>query len=828
MSQLLDDLLTLPGAFLLGVCLIAKFVTPRVRRTVGRQIYDIAYRQHRGVAQLQKRLRHPLFDTLCKATALTVSVEFYLLALPPLVWLGGPSGFVACLALCQCMAVSTYMTCVLKDMLSCPRPYMFLRSGGGAVAKPPPPSPQPLHATVTATIHAATAATSIQPPAPVGNGGDEGDQGYADGAFPASAATGAAIAAITPQPDSSKGHPATAATQITTSPHHHHHHHRHGDHVALRSVDHEVAVLEDAYRSEIEYGAPSMHTWCALVLPAYSAAMAHHLGGLSTAQCAAGTLAAGFWATWVAVTRLYLGVHTPVDLLLGALGGGAVWGLWRRIGLMQVAAVWAAIPDAVAATAAVADAALPFPSPPAAWSRARLSSLGFRDGGGGGSGEQFAALAAIGLLYVVALGTYPVPESHTTSYEYAVGWRGCCGGRADVLVGVWVRFCWAGLRAAGCGLRATEAHLVTPLVLRPVIFLGAAYGSLISANTNCSLTVLVLRPFLTLSDSGDSTSPAGSVHTAPQAAAGITRVTEFLTAAAPPVLRQPVAVLLLGFAFVFTVKLLSKALLSKVLPRLLDLAPLRLRLLWQPPVHPSGDCAAAILSQHGHATPPYSVESEEHPGWVGEGVGMAPRKAPDTAGVAGGGPEQQQQQQQQHHRHQVHQQQHRRGRTAPTAAPRRVLMKTPTLPYDVDFLRKFLNYGITVYAAMEYRHIVQALMLIGPVAAADVGAGAGGSRGPAVCMDVLHYLLDLHRLKDIDTPVIDPRESAAPAITHVDTWHMSRPRPPTVHYKNHSSDHRSDQGRVAARANLKRQRRTNHTLASRAGQATFLARNDTL
>ncbi|GIL77242.1 hypothetical protein Vretimale_3083 [Volvox reticuliferus] len=585
MTSILDNALALPGAALFGVCLLAKIFTPRVRRSFGRRVYNIAYRQHEGVARLQKRLRHPLLDLLSKFTALTVSVEFYLLALPPLMWLAGQHGVVAGLAICQCMALSTYMTCVMKDMLSSPRPYMFFRTCATKLSAPPDTAPataaavQATVATVTAnappkdavaTVRAAAAVNAI--PTPLNGAATVANADLSAGRhIPAETAE---------QCQSGKAYSAPPTQFVDRG----------------LGGPTQVAVIEDAYRSEIEYGAPSMHTWCALVLPAYAGILAHQLGALSALQCAAVVAGAGCWATWVALTRLYLGVHTPVDLLLGALGGCASLGFWRQLGLAQIAALGATVP----ATEEV---------PWASW-------LGFY------KGQHYLALAAVGGLYVTALATYPVPESHTTSYEYAV------------------------------------------------IFLGAAYGGLIGCTANCSLVSHLLQRLVTF---GNAAATAGGGGNRNNGGPVITAA-EALAAVAPDALRQPVAVVLLGFVFVAAVKLLSKAMLSELLPKLLDLVPLRLRLLWQPPVHPSG-CVESKpkYARHGHKKTETVVTRAES----GEGspTGPPPKLQRRQSSVGRG-----------------------------------VFMKTPTLPYDVDFLRKFLNYGITVYAVIEYRHVAALLL----------------------------------------------------------------------------------------------------------------------
>ncbi|GLC42594.1 hypothetical protein PLESTB_001117300 [Pleodorina starrii] len=655
MTQVLDNALAVPGAFLLIVCLTAKYVTPTVRRSIGKRVYAIAFRQCKGVARLQRCLRHPLLDVLTKLTALTVSVEWYLLSLPPLMWVFGQRGLIAGMAICQCMAVSTYMTCVLKDMLSCPRPYMFSRG-----------------ADANASAGAATAVGTAAAAAAADGASAHGNAPPLDRAVAAAAAVtyddGAAAAEpdsrvtdaesdLTTDPDRTPTQirkqqeqplPTTNAAAATSDPNGRKPKAGAGltgaEAAAAAAVEgeaaREVSLLEEAYRNEVEYGAPSMHTWCALIMPAYAATAAAQLGAVGAGRAAALTAGAVCWAMWVGLTRLYLGVHTPVDLVLGALGGGAVLGLWRRLGLAQIIAAGATLPtEAAAAAAAAGGAAVWWPEE--------------EDGGGGGGAwaswfgfrveRRLAALAAVGVLYVTALASYPVPESHTTSYEYAV------------------------------------------------IFLGAAYGGLLGCHPSCSLlSPLLQRETLVQMHAGGGNG-GGAVGDGSWdqlggggGAAAATTMAQLLSAAAPPALRHPVAVLMLGFAFVAAVKLVSKALLSELLPKLLDLVPLRLRLLWQPPVHPSGCCVGVGGPQQQQQR---SEKRKPSPS-AAAAVAKTSSAAASAAALPCGG----------------------------------VLMKTPTLPYDVDFLRKFLNYGLTVFAAADFRFVAAVLLLPG-------GPLSGGVQG---------------------------------------------------------------------------------------------------
>ncbi|KXZ48565.1 hypothetical protein GPECTOR_26g468 [Gonium pectorale] len=500
-------------AFLLVSCIVANLIAPPVRKYLRPFILRTVLSQLDFVSQFQQLLRSPLLDVLAKLTAFSVSVEIYLLSLPPIAWLGGASGAAASMAVCQCMAISTYMACVLKDVFCCPRP-----------------GP------------ASDTARRLREKA-------------------------AALSAAGKAPDDSMPMPKPGA-----------------------GVTAGVEVLEAAYRNEVEMGAPSMHTWCALLMPAYSAAVAMQLGAITPATATTLTAASGVWSIWVALSRLYLGVHTPIDLALGALGGAAALGLWRRLGLAILAVVGE--PGVTAAAVSAWDrCAMP------AWARAEEGSA--------------LGLLAVGAAYLLALRTYPRPMMHTTSYEYAV------------------------------------------------IFLGAAYGGLVSLSGRVSIAPPLLRAL-----AGGAAAPA----------------------AMPQQLRHPAAVVALGFVAVFAVKEASKAVLCAVLPYILGAAPLAVRQLWQPPVHPAGcyrpeegpvvSATATIEAAVTPDSPAPKAAALASPDDGGKGAAFG------REGGSGG----------------------RHGE---------VLMKTARLAYDVDFARKWVNYGITVYAAMEFRHVAAALMAAG-------------------------------------------------------------------------------------------------------------------
>lgn len=665
-----------------------------------------------------------------------MTVEWYLLTLPPFCWFGGLSGAVGAMAVVQCMAVSTYMACVLKDLLSCPRPAPAAcavsaarqrdREKAAAGKAEPPQSPSRDPSALPSSPSAASLFDAL-PSSPSG------------AVLPGSGAKGSAAGAR-------GGRGAGGADGG-------------GDEGAAQAARAAVQVLEEAYRGEIEYGAPSMHTWCAFIMPAYSALAAAQVGGLpllqralfgsSSSSSTSSSLSSGglwgwvagldggsfaallvalsaAWSCWVAWSRLYLGVHTYVDLALGGAAGGAVLGLWRLMGMPMALAAGGLVPYGVGGGGV---------------------SL-VPDGGSGG----VVWLAALALVYLVALAGYPRPMAHSTSYEYAVrggvrgGWVGLRkglgrwrsawrgegrggegeeGGRSRRLL-LWLRFLEGGRlrpprRKLGLVLPAASFCLPRPAVrpsLRPghlnppthmqVIFLGAALGGLASINTRTSVTaaMLGLRPEM---QHGADTA-AGTRVAALRAA---------LQAAVPPALRHPLLIALANFVFIAVFKEAVKAVLLAVLPRLFGLAPRALRRAWQPwAVHPSGcwrpapqeraevvatveavSCDGAVKSSS--AGKGAAADGSGASGLKSRGLGQAKGHAGGDSGKA--------------------------ASAAPSDAPGKskaeralargaalveagVLMKTPKLPYDVDFSRKFLNYGIVVYAAIELRYFVWQLV----------------------------------------------------------------------------------------------------------------------
>lgn len=70
-----------------------------------------------------------------------------------------------------------------------------------------------------------------------------------------------------------------------------------------------------------EYGFPSSHTMNSLALSYYSVHYLYEHNLLTTQQAVLGYTAVAAWVAWIAFSRVYLGMHTPVDILGGALAG---------------------------------------------------------------------------------------------------------------------------------------------------------------------------------------------------------------------------------------------------------------------------------------------------------------------------------------------------------------------------------------------------------------------------------------------------------------------------------------------------------------------------
>ena len=118
---------------------------------------------------------------------------------------------------------------------------------------------------------------------------------------------------------------------------------------ALSKAVRVITPTEDSRENSEEYGLPSTHV--ANCLTFFAFALAHAPEAVRASPTAWAALAA--WTLLVALGRLYLGMHTPVDLAAGACVGTAALAVWAPLhapwdawllsaGVWRVAAVHAA------------------------------------------------------------------------------------------------------------------------------------------------------------------------------------------------------------------------------------------------------------------------------------------------------------------------------------------------------------------------------------------------------------------------------------------------------------------------------------------------------
>ena len=95
-----------------------------------------------------------------------------------------------------------------------------------------------------------------------------------------------------------------------------------------------VKVL--SVEKDIEYGAPSLHAASALFMPLYMTLLFRDVIGADRATAL--NVVSVVWAAWVCWGRLYLGVHTPLDLLAGGLLALALLPAWSVLGTWYMVA----------------------------------------------------------------------------------------------------------------------------------------------------------------------------------------------------------------------------------------------------------------------------------------------------------------------------------------------------------------------------------------------------------------------------------------------------------------------------------------------------------
>jgi membrane-associated phospholipid phosphatase len=363
---------------------IRALLNPMLEHHVRAQLPAVAAAQ-RAAASLERA--SPLLGRALRAlvalSAATVTVEFYIAVLPLMIW-GGGQMTLAGLKLVGLLATSGYAAYALKDLLASPRP-------GEEAARV-------LNEAASAVV-------------------DDG---------------------------------ASSPPMMTTTPHRRSSRlaARHAEMMAREQQDAGAASVFAAARSlrvidhskDVEDGAPSSHV--SLSLP-----MTLHALGLLLPAAAAGPqpplLAALAWVVFVGWSRLYLGVHTPVDLFTGAALGhlslaawkGHVEEAWLRWAMMMRTTTMAAptaVPLAASAVALFAMRMHPVPTRPTACFNYSTAFVG------AGLGVTLGAWAfAPRLMRVIEVAAAPTtmgpaPALLLFSLKAAVGLAAVLGTRAAV------------------------------------------------------------------------------------------------------------------------------------------------------------------------------------------------------------------------------------------------------------------------------------------------------------------------------------------------------------------------------------------------------------
>lgn len=108
---------------------------------------------------------------------------------------------------------------------------------------------------------------------------------------------------------------------------------------------HHIVLLEgetkEAGLNAKEYGLPSSHTMNSVCLNFYLCHYLHEQGILGEKETLITYSLAVVWCTWIAISRLYLGLHSPIDLLAGLIAGFTV--LTTFISIENVLEAWIAM-----------------------------------------------------------------------------------------------------------------------------------------------------------------------------------------------------------------------------------------------------------------------------------------------------------------------------------------------------------------------------------------------------------------------------------------------------------------------------------------------------
>jgi membrane-associated phospholipid phosphatase len=180
----------------------------------------------------------------------------------------------------------------------------------------------------------------------------------------------------------------------------------------------DMQLLQDflAIKVEQDYGCPSLHGACSLFfgLSITSLILSHNPQAAEEGELT--MLPAFIWCGWVCFTRLWLGVHSMIDLVLGAIVGMSVFYSWRLSAPLQVSLLFPTKENAI-------SGALVEQIEAAGWTPSAYSLL----------------YSIMGLInHWVSFAFIPKPIHKTESFEHTTTWMGAWGGLliSRILLGV--------------------------------------------------------------------------------------------------------------------------------------------------------------------------------------------------------------------------------------------------------------------------------------------------------------------------------------------------------------------------------------------------------
>lgn len=244
------------------------------------------------------------------------------------------------------LALGTYVCCCLKDILACPRPSVYLAQVQGQDA-----SIASQNGNGSGGSSQQTSSTSSFAYSGIGNSSTSGNSG-----------SNSASSTPRKQPRQQQ----TAGKDDLAQ--------------ALR-VARRLQILE--HKDESEYGAPSMHMSNSLIMNLQAVFYFSQVGIIPPQYSMSAYALAFAWSAWIGWTRMYLGMHTPIDLQLGTIVGLSFFGLWVKVAPQLLALLK-----------------------------------------GSGAAGAWATLA----LHTLLLATYPRPLQHTVSFQFSTTFLGAALG----------------------------------------------------------------------------------------------------------------------------------------------------------------------------------------------------------------------------------------------------------------------------------------------------------------------------------------------------------------------------------------------------------------